>query len=379
MGAPSAASSIPTVEVSRPMAAVSSVLVTGGAGFIGCALADRLAGSADRWVVVDNLHPQVHESQTRPEALHEAAELVVADVTDPGTWDQVLADLHPDLVVHLAAETGTAQSLSESSRHGLVNVVGTTQLLDGLTRSGRLPSHVVLTSSRAVYGEGTWRRTDGSTFQPDGRTHAQLEAGAWDFPDSEHIPNSVLTTTPNPSSVYGSTKLAQEHVLGSWTGSHDVALSVLRLQNVYGAGQSLTNPYTGIVSLFSQLAREEQSIPLYEDGEITRDFVYIDDVADALVAAIATPPAERRRTLDVGTGERTTIRDLASAIATYHSAPDPHVTGQFRDGDVRHAACDVSHTVAHLDWAPQVSLAAGIDRLQDWIAAQRDAARLDER
>jgi dTDP-L-rhamnose 4-epimerase len=189
----------------------------------------------------------------------------------------------------------------------------------------------------------------------------------------------VLTTTPNPSSVYGSTKLAQEHVLASWTGSHDIALSVLRLQNVYGAGQSLTNPYTGIVSLFSRLAREGRSIPLYEDGEITRDFVYIDDVADALVAAIATPPADRRRTLDVGTGERTTIRDLAATIATYHAAPGPHVTGQFRDGDVRHAACDVSHTVEHLDWSPQVSLSAGIDRLQVWIAAQLDARPLDER
>jgi dTDP-L-rhamnose 4-epimerase len=391
MGAPSAASPIPTVEVSRPMSAVSPgvpspaavppgrVLVTGGAGFIGCALADRLADAADRWVVVDNLHPQVHEARTRPPALHPNADLVVADVTDAAMWDQVLADLRPDLVVHLAAETGTAQSLSESSRHGLVNVVGTTQLLDGLTRVGHLPSHVVLTSSRAVYGEGTWRRSDGTTYQPDGRTHAQLEAAQWDFPDATHIPNSVLSTTPNPSSVYGATKLAQEHILASWTGSHDVALSVLRLQNVYGAGQSLTNPYTGIVSLFSQLARDEKSIPLYEDGEITRDFVYIDDVADALVAAVATPPAQRRRTLDVGTGERTTIRDLASAIATHHSAPDPHVTGQFRDGDVRHAACDVAHTIEHLDWSPRVSLSAGIDRLQDWISAQLDKRPLDER
>jgi dTDP-L-rhamnose 4-epimerase len=156
-----------------------------------------------------------------------------------------------------------------------------------------------------------------------------------------------------------------------------VALSVLRLQNVYGAGQSLTNPYTGIVSLFSRLARDGRSIPLYEDGDITRDFVYIDDVADALLAAIAAPPTgsgsgARRRTVDVGTGERTTIRDLASAVAAYHSAPEPHVTGQFRDGDVRHAACDVTQTVANLDWSPQVSLTEGVDRLQRWIAEQLD-------
>ena len=349
-----------------------TILVTGGAGFIGCALAARLADAADRWVVLDNLHPQVHATRERPAALAAAAELVVGDVTDPDAWDSLLADVRPDVVVHLAAETGTAQSLSESSRHGLVNVVGTTQLLDGLTRAGHLPAHLVLTSSRAVYGEGTWRRADGTTYQPGARTHAQLAAGDWDFDDSTHIPNSVLGTVPAPSSVYGSTKLAQEHILSSWTGSNDVRLSVLRLQNVYGPGQSLTNPYTGIVSLFSRLAREGASIPLYEDGEITRDFVYIDDVADALVAAIATPPAGLGRTLDVGTGERTTIRDLATAVAAYHSAPAPHVTGQFRDGDVRHAACDVQHTVDNLAWSPQWTLEAGIAGLQDWIAEQLD-------
>ncbi|GAA2115208.1 NAD-dependent epimerase/dehydratase family protein [Nocardioides bigeumensis] len=349
-----------------------TVLVTGGAGFIGCALAERLAAAADRWVVVDDLHPQVHASRARPDALTEAAELVVADVTDPHTWDTVLDDVRPDVVVHLAAETGTAQSLSESSRHALVNVVGTTQLLDGLTRVAHLPQHVVLTSSRAVYGEGTWQRADGTTYQPAGRTHAQLAAAQWDFPGARHLASSVLSTTPNPGNVYGATKLAQEHVLAAWTGSHDVDLSVLRLQNVYGAGQSLTNPYTGIVTLFSRLARKGTSIPLYEDGEITRDFVHIDDVADALAAAIADPPADGRRALDIGSGERTTIRDLATVIASFHSAPAPHVTGEFRDGDVRHAACDVSPALRELGWAPRVSLAEGIGRLQEWMADRLD-------
>lgn len=360
------------VEQANLSLADSTVLVTGGAGFIGCAIAERLAPEVARWVVMDNLHPQVHATQSRPAALHEAAELVVADVTDAAAWDALLADVRPDVVVHLAAETGTAQSLSESSRHGLVNVVGTTQMLDGLTRADHLPAHFVLTSSRAIYGEGTWQRVDGTTYQPGARTHAQLSAGEWDFADATHIPNSVITTTPNPSSVYGSTKLAQEHILRSWTGSRDARLSVLRLQNVYGAGQSLSNPYTGIVSLFSRLARDGQSIPLYEDGEITRDFVYINDVADALVAAIRTPPVSLERTLDVGAGVRTTIRDLAVAVAAFHGAPEPHVTGQFRDGDVRHAACDVAHTVDNLDWSPQWTLEAGIADLQGWIAAQLD-------
>jgi dTDP-L-rhamnose 4-epimerase len=359
-----------TAPTTGPRPHAGSVLVTGGAGFIGCALAERLAPLADRWVVLDNLHPQVHAVRARPASLHDSAELVVGDVTDPAAWDSLLDGFRPDVVVHLAAETGTAQSLSESSRHGRVNVVGTTELLDGLTRADVVPDQLVLTSSRAVYGEGTWRRTDGSTFQPGARTHGQLAAGQWDFPDAEHLPNSATETVPAPSSVYGSTKLAQEHILSAWAGSHDTSLSVLRLQNVYGVGQSLTNPYTGIVSLFSQLAREGRSIPLYEDGEITRDFVFIDDVADALVAAIADPP-ERSRLVDVGTGTRTTIRDLAQAVADFHGAPAPHVTGQFRDGDVRHAACDVAPTLAELDWTPRWDLAAGVAALQSWIADQR--------
>ncbi len=147
---------------------------------------------------------------------------------------------------------------------------------------------------------------------------------------------------------------------------------MLRLQNVYGPRQSLSNPYTGIVSLFSRLAREGQSIPLYEDGDITRDFVYIDDVVSALVAAIATPPEGHMRTVDVGSGVRTTIGDLAREVAAYHSAPEPHVTGQFRDGDVRHASCTVDATTGTLDWSPAWSLRDGVAGLQEWISTQLD-------
>jgi dTDP-L-rhamnose 4-epimerase len=347
---------------------LGTVLVTGGAGFIGSALSMSLAGAAeqaDHWVVLDNLHPQVHPTPVRPAALHEAADLRVGDVTSSQDWDRLLSDVRPQTVVHLAAETGTAQSLSESTRHGLVNVVGTTTMLDAFTRAGHVPDHVVLSSSRAVYGEGTWVAEDGRLVHPGPRTHAQLSAGTWDL-GVRHLPSSAAETAPSPTSVYGATKLAQEHILSSWTGAHDVPLSVLRLQNVYGAGQSLTNPYTGIVSLFSRLARDGESIPLYEDGEITRDFVHIDDVASAFVAALHDVPG-RMRLVDVGSGVATTIRELATVVADYHGAPAPVVTGRFRDGDVRHAACDVSATATELGWQPSVGLAEGIARLQVWI------------
>ena len=353
---------------------LGTVLVTGGAGFIGCALSQKLAAQADRWVVLDVMHPQVHAQAGRPADLHEAAELVVGDVTDPAAWDDLLADVRPDVVIHLAAETGTAQSLDEASRHSRVNVVGTTEMTDAFGRSGHLPSHVLLSSSRAVYGEGNWERESGEIFQPGQRSHAQFEAGQWDFEGARSLPSSAQTTVPAPTSVYGATKLAQENILKAWGGSRDVPVTILRLQNVYGPGQSLINSYTGIVSLFSQWAREGKTIPLYEDGQIVRDFVFIEDVADAFVAAIEAGPDADRRTLDVGTGVANTIEDMAVAIAEYYGAPTPVVNGKYRDGDVRSASCSIAQTVADLDWSPKWTLEAGVAALQKRIDEELTAS-----
>ena len=352
------------------MNTTKTVLITGGAGFIGCALSQRLASSFTRWVVVDSLHPQVHPERVRPDGLHDSAELVVGDITKSATWDRVLSDIRPDIVIHLAAETGTAQSLDEASRHAEVNVVGTTRMLDGFGRHGIVPERILLSSSRAVYGEGRWISERGDVRYPGQRSHGQLERGAWDFDGLVPLPARAGDNVPHPTSVYGSTKLSQEQILAAWVGARDTALTVLRLQNVFGPGQSLTNSYTGIVSLFSQLARAGRSIPIYEDGEITRDFVFIDDIADAFVAALGTARSVGTTTFDVGSGVPSTINDLARTIAHHHGAPAPHITGAFRDGDVRFAACDVAPTVAALDWQPQWNLDAGVVRLQDWIDGQ---------
>lgn len=352
------------------LASFGGVLVTGGAGFIGSSLARASAAAANRWVVFDNLHRQVHSSPAWPRSLPPGVERIQGDVTHAQEWDELLSDFRPDIVVHLAAETGTAQSLSVGSRHANVNVVGTTEMLDAFGRASHRPTHLVLASSRAVYGEGTWLAADGTTFAPRLRTHAELVAGRWDHRlgdlSARHLPNRADETIPSPTSIYAATKLAQEHILASWAGAHDVPFTVLRLQNVYGPGQSLTNSYTGIVPLFARIAREGKVIPLYEDGEITRDFVFIDDVVAAIVSALRIPP-DVHRVVDVGTGVRTTIRDLAAVVARLHGAPDPVVTGQFRDGDVRHAACTVEAATAQLGWAPRWSLDEGVARLQQWI------------
>jgi dTDP-L-rhamnose 4-epimerase len=342
-------------------------LVTGGAGFIGCAASRFLGEKFEELVVVDNLHPQVHARRVRPQALDPRAKLVEADICDPRTWDEVLTRWKPAVVLHLAAETGTGQSLTEASRHTEVNVVGLARLLDALAQRQALPSHVVLTSSRAVYGEGAWRRrSDGVSYYPGQRDAVMLEAGQWDFREGEPLPFSAGITEPHPTSIYGVTKLAQEQMLSCWVRAFGVGLSVLRLQNVYGPGQSLTNPYTGIVTLFARLAREGKSIPLYEDGRMTRDFVFIDDVCLALARAVARPP-EGVRTVDIGSGRSTTIAELASIIAGIYSAPQPQVTGAFRQGDVRHASCSVELARRELDYQAQVSLDDGLRRLCAWM------------
>jgi dTDP-L-rhamnose 4-epimerase len=340
------------------------VLVTGGAGFIGTALAQRFSDTSDRWVAVDSLLEQVHG--TDPElSLPAGVELVRADVRDRDALGAVVREVDPTVVIHLAAETGTGQSLDEPSRHTDVNVTGTAILLEALTPQP--PRRLVLTSSRAVYGEGTWLAHDGSRILPGPRTRGMLEAGQWDFPGLTATSSRWDRSTPNPSNVYGATKLAQEHLFTAWAASRAVATSILRLQNVYGPGQSPINPYTGITTLFVRLARAGRVIPVYEDGRIIRDFVFIDDVVQALGSAAST---EGSVLADVGSGIATSIGQMASLVAAMQGAPAPEVTGQFRLGDVRNAHVDMGPS----DWVRKgrtpTDLATGLARLAQWLGEQ---------
>ena len=341
-------------------------LVTGGAGFIGCAISARLVDEFSQVVVLDNLHSQIHAAGKRPAALHPRAELVVGDVTSQSAWDGLLSNFRPNVIIHLAAETGTAQSLTAAERHSHVNLCGLTVMLDAIVRHEILPRRIFLASSRAVYGEGAWRNKDGAFFYPGQRTLRQLQEGAWEFVDASPIAAEAELTQPRPVSIYGATKLAQEHILKAWGQALSVPVMILRLQNVYGPGQSLTNPYTGIVPLFCQLARLKQSIPLYEDGAMKRDFVFIDDVAEAILKSLRVDDLPAA-CFDVGTGLTTTVADLAQVISAYYSAPPPSVCGKFRLGDVRHAFCDITRSRRLLSWAPEVSISSGLDRLSQWL------------
>lgn len=356
---------------------MTDVLITGGAGFIGSALAARLVGRGHTVVALDSLHPQVHPGGRAP-TLADGCRLVVGDVREVEAWDAALGEVTPQVVVHLAAETGTGQSMSQATRHASVNVVGTAAMTDALLRHGAPAPHVVLASSRAVYGEGAWVDEQGTVFRPGPRTDADLAAGRWDpaAPSglaSRPLPARASVVQPCPASVYAATKLAQEHLLQSWCAANRSPLSVLRLQNVYGPGQSLTNSYTGIVSLFCQQAMRGDRIDLYEDGNVLRDFVYVDDVVDALTRCVDQTPTGHRL-LDVGAGVPTSIAALAAALAGMHGAPEPGVSGRYRPGDVRDAWADTSETESELGWRAVVGLEDGLRRLSAWIAEMNRGA-----
>lgn len=351
------------------------ILVTGGAGFIGSALSTDLLGLGLDVVAVDSFLEQVHPSGKKSEFLDSRVILIKADVRNPAAWTALLANYRPLIIIHLAAETGTAQSLTEATRHASVNVVGTTEMLDALARADVRPDRILLASSRAVYGEGKWQDpSTGAAFYPRPRTHETLAAGLW-VPEApsgqpgEPLPHRAADVFPKPTSVYGGTKLAQEHILASWCGAFGVPLSILRLQNVYGEGQSPFNSYTGIINVFHRLARAGQSIPVYEDGLIGRDFVHVDDVVAAMMACLNAKGGEDHL-LDVGTGVETTILDAATAIAEINGAPAPQICGKFRDGDVRSAVADVTDLTAATGVKPAITFPEGAKRVGDWLVSR---------
>lgn len=228
------------------MQADETSFVTGGPGFIAVAASRLLAEVFGRVVAMDTLHPQVHPAGDWPDALGVRVERRRGDARSRRSWSELLCDVRPDVVVHLAAETGTGQSLIEAASHAGVNVLGTAQMLDAPRSAEVRPQRIVPASSRAVYGEGSWQLKDGTSTYPPQRTRASLAAGRWDFADASPTAMSAGLVEPRPASVYGVAKLSQEGLLRVWARAERVELAVLRLQNVYGPGQSIHDPYTGL-------------------------------------------------------------------------------------------------------------------------------------
>jgi len=355
------------------------VLITGGAGFIGSRLAGRLAGTAERIVVFDSLHPQVHGSSGSCPPFAANVEFIRGDMRDAAAVNAAVAAANAGVIYHLAAETGTGQSYDEPARYCAVNVLGTAHLIEAVRAFGKKQKRrIVLAGSRAVYGEGAYKTRDGRTVNGTARSVAAMRGGQFDPVDENGDPlapaKTQETLSPSPASVYASTKLMQEQLLAQCAQAGDFDVAILRFQNVYGPGQSLTNPYTGVLSIFAAQILEGRTLNIFEDGEITRDFVYVDDVVEALILAGcgSKPPAGP---VNIGSGEPATIRRCAEILLErLGSGVDRlRVTGDFRAGDIRHAVADIAKAEQSLGWRPKTPLAAGLDALAAWVKASHAA------
>lgn len=355
------------------------ILVTGGAGFIGRRVTAQLQSDGQwvRWL--DNLDPQIHGAGAAddPEYCRAADEMVLGDVRAREDWGQALDGI--DAVIHLAAQTGTAQSMYRVAQYTDVNVGGTALLWDILTNERTSVKRVVVASSRAVYGEGAYRCLGVcGLVTPQPRSKSDLQRGEWDLRCPVCGGEAVPAPTPeditaHPASLYAATKLAQESVSLVMGRALGVSTVVLRLQNVYGPGQSLQNPYTGIISIFSNQMRQNLPVNIYEDGGESRDFVYVDDAARVCVRALAF--AATPTVVNVGSGSPTSLNDLARSLrAAWGSDSSMTVSGDFRVGDIRHNWADTSRLMKFMpDWNP-ISLESGLKKFVDWAKTETEFA-----
>lgn len=346
------------------------ILITGGAGFIGLRLTRHLLAMGHEITVLDNFLPQVHAGRTAlPHDLVDDVRLISGDVADPAVLRSGLEG--QQCMVHYAAETGTGQSMYEVARYERTNVAGTALLYELLAKNSNALERIVVASSRAIYGEGAYRCELDGLIYPLPRPVEDKQAGRFD-PVCPHC-GAACQSTPTlesapyqPSSFYGLTKQVQEQMALMFGQVFKVPTIALRYQNVYGPGQSLQNPYTGILAIFSNLARAGLPIQIFEDGLESRDFVYIDDVVRATAACI-NEDIRGYHAVNVGSGERTTVLSVAEQIsAFYGDRSQLKITGAFREGDIRHGRADLSLAQRLLAYTPQTRFCDGLRHFLEW-------------
>jgi dTDP-L-rhamnose 4-epimerase len=361
---------------------MSKILITGGAGFIGSHLCSLLHDSTDHDVVIlDNFLPQVHGNfPARPPFLDfNKFSLVYGSIADQLALDHALDSV--DVVVHLASETGTGQSMYELYKYCQTNVSSTALLLETILHNHSSVSKFILSSSRSVYGEGAYLCSNPSCNAhnlrvfPTNRDTSLLLKHAWDplctvcsapliaVGTSEHDPVC-------PTSIYASTKLSQEMLVKVFCSSNNIDYSILRFQNVYGEYQSLSNPYTGILSIFSNRIRLGLPLPVFEDGLESRDFVYVKDVANVLLKCIDSF-STCNAIINVGSGLPVSVLDVCSTLLTLLEVDVPiEITSTFRKGDIRHNFSDNSQFHAFFPDHEYTSLHTGLSSFISWVLTQ---------
>ena len=354
---------------------MKNILVTGGAGFIGANLCEQLVAKDYTVTILDNLSPQIHglSGSSLYKRVKNITNFIKGDICNKNDWEKALKG--QDAVIHLAAETGTGQSMYEIAKYNHVNIVGTSHLLDLLANKKHNIKKVILASSRAIYGEGKYRCEKHGVVCPDARILENLKKRNFNLICNKcKLELQLLATDEkskiHPSSIYGITKQQQEQMILLIGKSIGIPTVALRYQNVYGPGQSLKNPYTGILSIFSTRILNGNEIEIYEDGKESRDFVFIDDVIEATILALEKNQVNGE-VINVGSGVPTTILKVAMTLKTlYNSNVNITVSNKYRLGDIRHNYADLTKIKNSLGFKPKYDFITGITKFVDWVKTQ---------
>ena len=360
---------------------MKKILITGGAGFIGSNMALALLTKGYSVTVLDNLSKQIHGTDYIFSPLYKSIEgkvkFIKGCVTSKENLIDAIAD--NDAIIHLAAETGTGQSMYEIDRYAKVNIGGTSLLLDLLTNTNHCVKKLVIASSRSIYGEGRYISKKYGYVYPSHRNINDMDNG--DFEVKNQIdPEDELTITStdensqiHPSSVYGITKQTQEQLVMTVCPTIGIAPVAFRYQNVYGPGQSLTNPYTGILSIFSNLILNNKPINIFEDGKESRDFVFIDDVINATIAGLESNRGDGE-VFNVGFGKPISVIEVVEELIANYGINVPYtITGNYRLGDIRHNYANIEKLQQLLQYYPQWDFKTGIAKFCTWVKAQEIA------
>jgi len=358
-----------------------NILVTGGAGFIGSHLVDGLIEKGHNVRVLDALVPQVHGiNPTWPTWLSNEVERIHGDVRDQSIWPKILQDV--DVIYHLAAEVGIGQSMYEMVRYMSANTLGTTLMLEQLTHGKYHVKKLIVASSMSIYGEGAYISPGGENQYPPIRSLEQLVKKQWELflknPKEALIPIPTSEEKPlNPTSVYAISKRDQEELCLTVGRAYNIPTIALRFFNVYGSRQALSNPYTGVVAIFSSRLLNKRPPMIFEDGLQSRDFVHVKDIVQALILAMDHDEANYEA-INVGSGQRITILEIAELLARLlNVAIKPQINRQYRVGDIRHCIADIHKAQRLLNYEPKIKLEEGMLGVIEWLKTQTAIDKID--
>jgi dTDP-L-rhamnose 4-epimerase len=354
---------------------MKNILISGGAGFIGSRLCERLFDNKYNITVLDNLSPQIHGNGESVlfNRIKDKCTFINGDVRNKEDWKRALKD--QEIIVHLAAETGTGQSMYESKKYKDVNILGTNYMLEILSNSRHNIKKIIIASSRAIYGEGKYLCHIHGEIYPSKRNESDMNNGEFNLKCDICSSELKLLATDeesrvDPLSIYGITKKDQEEMVMLNGKLLEIPTVAFRFQNVYGPGQSLSNPYTGILSIFSTSILNGNDLDIYEDGEESRDFVYIEDAVDATILGIEKEEANGQ-VFNVGSGFTTTVKQVAELLKNYYDSDiNILINGKYRIGDIRHNYADLTKINNFLGFIPKYDFQKGILEFVRWVKTQ---------